>query len=104
MKKLLGEWGITFESRVTGGRHKPRKYRAQYGETDFDFVRRMLEDAGISYYFSKRERAAPPSSWTMPPRRGTSPSLACASTTSPGLGRTVDDLGSLRARVCARAP
>ncbi len=55
VKKLLGEWGITFESRVTGGRHKPRKYRAQYGETDFDFVRRMLEDAGISYYFEEGE-------------------------------------------------
>ncbi|HTJ84829.1 MAG TPA: contractile injection system protein, VgrG/Pvc8 family, partial [Polyangiaceae bacterium] len=51
VKKLLGEWGIAFESRADGGRHKPRKYRVQYGESDFDFVARMLEDAGISFYF-----------------------------------------------------
>ncbi len=51
VSKILGEWGITFESRTDGGRHKPRKYRVQYAESDFDFVARMLEDAGISFYF-----------------------------------------------------
>ena len=45
--------GIDFESRASGGRHKPRKYRVQYGETDFDFVARMLEDAGITYWFEQ---------------------------------------------------
>ncbi len=51
VKKLLQEWGIRFELRTNAGLHKPRKYRVQYGESDFDFVSRMLEDAGISYYF-----------------------------------------------------
>lgn len=51
VEKLLGEWGILFETR-TEREYKPRKFRVQYGETDFAFVCRMLEDAGISYYFT----------------------------------------------------
>ncbi|HTJ85274.1 MAG TPA: type VI secretion system tip protein TssI/VgrG [Polyangiaceae bacterium] len=50
VKSLLGEWGVSFEAR-TKRTYKPRKYRVQYDESDFAFVSRMLEDAGISYYF-----------------------------------------------------
>ncbi len=48
--QILGEWGITPTQRLSGT-YKKRKYRVQYAETDFAFVNRMLEDAGISYYF-----------------------------------------------------
>ncbi len=48
--QILGEWGITPTQRLSGT-YKKRKYRVQYAETDFTFVNRMLEDAGISYYF-----------------------------------------------------
>lgn len=50
VKTILGEWGIDFTLR-TKRSYKPRKFRVQYDETDFAFVSRMLEDAGINYYF-----------------------------------------------------
>jgi type VI secretion system secreted protein VgrG len=51
-KKILAEWGIEPEYRVTGT-YKTRKFRVQYAESDFAFLSRMLEDAGISYYFEQ---------------------------------------------------
>ncbi|HSN98620.1 MAG TPA: type VI secretion system tip protein TssI/VgrG [Candidatus Nanopelagicales bacterium] len=51
--KLLGEWGIEPELRVDQGAYKKRKYRVQYGESDFSFVSRLLEDAGITFYFDQ---------------------------------------------------
>jgi type VI secretion system secreted protein VgrG len=48
--QLLGEWGVTPTQRLTG-QYKKRKYRLQYGETDYAFICRMLEDAGVSFYF-----------------------------------------------------
>jgi len=54
VKKLLSEWGIEHEARI-GRSHEPRKYRVQYDETDFDFMRRMLQDAGIAFHFASSE-------------------------------------------------
>ena len=54
VKKLLDEWEITHEWRLTGA-YKKRKYRVQYGESDFAFVSRMLEDAGVTFYFVDQE-------------------------------------------------
>ena len=53
VKKLLGEWGVEHEVRCNGANHIVRKFRVQYGESDFAFVSRMLEDAGITYYFEE---------------------------------------------------
>jgi type VI secretion system secreted protein VgrG len=50
VEQLLGEWGIPYDKKI-GGSYKTRKYRAQYGETDYVFMSRMLEDAGITFYF-----------------------------------------------------
>ncbi len=50
VKKILGEWEGAPELRITGT-YKRRKYRVQYGETDFAFLSRMLEEAGISFFF-----------------------------------------------------
>lgn len=49
--ELLGEWGIPFEVRLDVQAYKRRKYKVQYEETDFDFFNRMLEEAGVSFWF-----------------------------------------------------
>jgi len=36
--------------------HPKLEYRAQYGESDYDFIRRLLVEAGISFYFSFGEK------------------------------------------------
>ncbi|NUP07200.1 MAG: type VI secretion system tip protein VgrG [Polyangiaceae bacterium] len=51
---LLGEWGIQHERRLTS-QYKKRKYRVQYGESDYDFLSRMLEDAGVSFFCEEGE-------------------------------------------------
>jgi len=48
--KILGEWGISPVMKLTDT-YKKRKYRVQYGESDFEFVCRMLEEVGISFTF-----------------------------------------------------
>jgi type VI secretion system secreted protein VgrG len=49
-KQILEEWGIDHKAKIES-QYKTRKYRVQYGETDFAFFSRMLEEAGISFYF-----------------------------------------------------
>jgi type VI secretion system secreted protein VgrG len=56
VEKILGEWGIEPEKRLTAT-YKKRKYRVQYGESDYAFVSRMLEDAGISFHFTEADGA-----------------------------------------------
>ena len=51
--QLLGEWRVAFDKRVRG-LYKARKYRVQYGESDYAFFARMLEEAGISFYFEEQ--------------------------------------------------
>ncbi len=49
--QLLGEWGVPIRVLADAAAHKQRKLRVQYGESDLTFVSRMLEDAGIAYWF-----------------------------------------------------
>ena len=42
-----------FEFMAKGG--KVREYCVQYGESDFDFVSRLLEEDGIAYYFKHKK-------------------------------------------------
>ncbi len=51
---ILKDWDITPVLRLTGT-YRKRKYRLQYGESDFTFISRMLEDAGVSFYFENGE-------------------------------------------------
>ncbi|MCC6552341.1 MAG: type VI secretion system tip protein VgrG, partial [Polyangiaceae bacterium] len=51
--KLLEEWSIAHEKHIQGV-YKKRKYRVQYGESDFAFFSRMLEEAGISFHFEEK--------------------------------------------------
>ncbi|APR87514.1 Putative vgr related protein [Minicystis rosea] len=52
--KILSEWGIEPTKKLTSS-YKKRKFIVQYGETDFVFMSRMLEDAGISFYFEEEK-------------------------------------------------
>ncbi len=49
-RQLLREWDVDVRETIEG-KFKTRKYRVQHGETDFAFLARMLEEAGISFYF-----------------------------------------------------
>jgi type VI secretion system secreted protein VgrG len=53
VSQMLDEWGVQHRVKVDKASHPPRKFRVQYGESDFNFISRMLEDAGISYYFEE---------------------------------------------------
>ncbi len=50
IKSVLGEAGITVKDTTSGGREQ-RPWCAQYRETDLNFLNRLLEDAGVCYYF-----------------------------------------------------
>jgi type VI secretion system secreted protein VgrG len=52
--QLLSEWHVEPIQKISGD-YRKRKYRVQYGESDFTFLSRMLEDAGISYYFETHD-------------------------------------------------
>ena len=49
--KVLTEWQIAPELRLTA-QYLKHEYRVQYGETDFAFINRLLEEAGIAYFFT----------------------------------------------------
>ncbi len=51
--KILKEWGIKPIEQYDKGSYKKRKYRVQYNETDYAFICRVLEDAGITFYFQQ---------------------------------------------------
>ncbi|MDC3956781.1 type VI secretion system Vgr family protein [Polyangium jinanense] len=52
--QVLREWGIEPVQKVDAAAYKKRKYRVQYGESDYAFVCRLLEDAGITFYFDQQ--------------------------------------------------
>jgi type VI secretion system secreted protein VgrG len=48
---LLDEWGIKRAWKIDRGQYPKHEYKVQYGETEFAFMSRILEDAGIAYTF-----------------------------------------------------
>jgi type VI secretion system secreted protein VgrG len=48
---LLGEWQITPTWKVDRGKYPTLEYKVQYDETDYDFMSRLLEEAGITLGF-----------------------------------------------------
>ncbi|MEP7127166.1 MAG: phage late control D family protein, partial [Byssovorax sp.] len=51
--KVLDEWKIEHQWKVHRPDYPPLELRSQYGESDFDFLNRLLEEAGISYSFTQ---------------------------------------------------
>lgn len=48
---ILDEWHIEHAWRIDATKYPALEIRTQYGESDFAFISRLLEEAGISYYF-----------------------------------------------------
>ena len=52
IKSVISDTGFSdFKFQVTGT-YPVRDYCVQYNETDYDFINRLLQEEGISYYFS----------------------------------------------------
>ncbi|MDC3953111.1 type VI secretion system tip protein VgrG [Polyangium jinanense] len=51
VKRVLGEFGISGEWRIDGGAYPKLEFKVQYAETDYDFVSRLLEEAGVAFVF-----------------------------------------------------
>jgi type VI secretion system secreted protein VgrG len=50
LEEVLGGYGFPLESKLCGS-YRPWEYCAQYNESDFAFVSRLMELEGIYYYF-----------------------------------------------------
>ena len=48
--RLFGEWSLAHVWQIDAKRYPKLELRTQYDETDFAFVSRLLEEAGISFY------------------------------------------------------
>lgn len=55
LDKLLKEWSIAPTWKIDRGKYPKLEYKAQYGESDFAFMCRLLEEAGIAYAFPDEE-------------------------------------------------
>ena len=51
IKAVLGDFGITFSDK-TSGSYTALDYCVQYDETAFEFISRLMESAGIFYFFT----------------------------------------------------
>ncbi|HEX4405606.1 MAG TPA: type VI secretion system tip protein TssI/VgrG [Polyangia bacterium] len=48
---ILAEWGLAPDWKIDRVKYHKLEYRVQYGESDYVFVSRLLEEAGICFYF-----------------------------------------------------
>jgi type VI secretion system secreted protein VgrG len=52
VRKVLGDYGFSNDLKFnTSNKDAVREYCVQYRETDFDFIKRLLEEEGIYFYF-----------------------------------------------------
>ncbi len=49
--KLLAEWSIKPKWDIDRGKYPKLEYKAQYGDSDYGFMSRLLEEAGIAFVF-----------------------------------------------------
>jgi type VI secretion system secreted protein VgrG len=57
--KLLDEWSIDCTWRIDRGKYPKLEFKAQYGEPDYLFLSRILEEAGIAFSFPDDEQKVP---------------------------------------------
>jgi type VI secretion system secreted protein VgrG len=50
--KILSDWHIEHVFQIEPSDYPKLELRVQYGESDYDFICRLLEEAGISFYFA----------------------------------------------------
>jgi type VI secretion system secreted protein VgrG len=50
VETILGEWSIVHEWQIDRGAYPKLELRTQYGESDFQFVSRLLEEAGVAFW------------------------------------------------------
>lgn len=55
--RILAEWAVEPTWRLDRGDYPRLEYRVQHGESDYDFVTRLLEEAGISFTFPDDDAA-----------------------------------------------
>jgi len=48
---LLDEWSISPDWQIERGKYPRLEYKVQYGESDYAFMSRLLEEAGIAFVF-----------------------------------------------------
>ncbi len=53
---ILSEWEIKPTWRIDRASYPALEYRVQYGESDFAFTTRLLEEAGIAYFFADDDK------------------------------------------------
>ena len=61
VKKVLEEYGGRIPAPKGEVSSPKRRYTVQYGETDYDFIARILAEDGITWYFDHQEK----SEWTL---------------------------------------
>ncbi len=49
--QVLGEWSVPHRFEIQGGDYPELELRVQYGESDYAFVCRLIEEAGIAFTF-----------------------------------------------------
>jgi len=55
--QILGEWGIKPAWKIDRGLYPKLEYKVQYGDTDYAFLSRLLEEAGIAFTFPDDDAA-----------------------------------------------
>lgn len=55
--EVLSEWNVEASWSIDRAKYPKLEYRVQFGESDYDFVARMLEEAGIGYVLTPEGRA-----------------------------------------------
>jgi Rhs element Vgr protein len=75
VQTLLAEWGIDVVFRLDEARFPRHEYRVQYGESDFAFVSRLLEDEGIVYLLEQVDPDGKEKDETEPPEEEALPSM-----------------------------
>ncbi|MCT6588466.1 type VI secretion system tip protein VgrG [Pantoea dispersa] len=55
IEDVLADYAFSFEKRLTA-RYPTLDYQVQYGETDFDFIERLMEEWGIYWFYEHQEQ------------------------------------------------